>query len=646
MKRLLLLLCVAGTYLSLSAQNLPSANKSIAKVHPKAAKIAAKTSKYSYSGDEVYKNLVSKPNPVLSVSSNKTNGTYHEDVIGETYYDLQSNGAVRRHLYLNASDNTLGAAFTYSSQGDPWSDRGTGYNYYDGSSWSADPTQRVESSRTGWGSINLTASGREVVIAHDGSEALYMSYRDAKGTGTWSETEIPTNSGTDVLWPRSAAGGPDGNSIHLFALTYPIANGGSLYQGLDGALLYYRSLDGGDNWDIADSVLSGMDTSSFIGFSADQYAIDANGSTVAFVLFGQLEDTYLMKSTDNGDTWTKTIINDFPLDKYIVDQACGTDTNGDCLPDIVGSSDGVGSVVVDNNGKAHVFFGIMNFKDSADADGSYSWYPWTNGLVYWNDEMGTNQGVAITGALDLNGDSSVFPTNQDIIDAIDNGDDGTIGLYYTSLSSLSSCGVDDSNYIYLSYSALMETLDQGEQNYRHVYAMQLKGSTWSDAVDVTPDDEYMECVFAGMARDVDSHVHWTYQRDSEPGLIVRGDEDQSAVNEIVYLKVPVYSIELGIEDTTLGSSINEENSIVSQMSLYPNPATDYSTLSFTLESNTTLNVEVRDVLGKTVEFITVAKTAAAGSHNLFLNTSGFQSGIYFINLITENNTSSEKLIIQ
>ncbi len=40
-----------------------------------------------------------------------------------------------------------------------YSDRGTGYNFYDGSSWDSYPNARLESSRGGWPSILATGSG-------------------------------------------------------------------------------------------------------------------------------------------------------------------------------------------------------------------------------------------------------------------------------------------------------------------------------------------------------------------------------------------------------------------------------------------------------------------------------------------------------
>ena len=49
-------------------------------------------------------------------------------------------------------------------------------------------------------------------------------------------------------------------------LTAPTGLGGAIWNGLDGALVYYRSQDGGVTWDIKDMQLPTLDTSKYLGF--------------------------------------------------------------------------------------------------------------------------------------------------------------------------------------------------------------------------------------------------------------------------------------------------------------------------------------------------------------------------------------------
>ena len=61
-----------------------------------------------------------------------------EALIGETFYDLQSNVSMQNRIY-KYDDGTIGAAWTMGMDFPTFSDRGTGYNYYNGLEWDAMP---------------------------------------------------------------------------------------------------------------------------------------------------------------------------------------------------------------------------------------------------------------------------------------------------------------------------------------------------------------------------------------------------------------------------------------------------------------------------------------------------------------------------
>ena len=72
-------------------------------------------------------------------------------LLGQSYYDLQSNSSVARRLYLD-DDGSMSAVWIMSPDENAagnWPERGTGYNHYDGSDWGSAPTVRIEAQRTG-----------------------------------------------------------------------------------------------------------------------------------------------------------------------------------------------------------------------------------------------------------------------------------------------------------------------------------------------------------------------------------------------------------------------------------------------------------------------------------------------------------------
>ncbi|MFQ5334940.1 MAG: sialidase family protein, partial [Flavobacteriales bacterium] len=331
----------------------------------------------------------------------KTGGNYQprpvassETIIGTTTYDLQTNTAIARRLFSHGSGK-LSATWTFSTDmGGSWPDRGTGYNYFDGSSWGANPTVRIETIRTGWPEVISTSTGYEVVICHDPANGvLVKNDRATIGSGSWTEVNLTAISPTN-LWPRMAVGGSNGQTIHVIGLTTPVGNGGNPYNGLDGALLYSRSQDGGVTWDILAVQITGADTSNFSGFSGDSYCIDARGDVVAIVASGLGDGIAMWKSTDNGSTWTMSWPAKPQIPKFAED-VHNTDIilNGDSMY----SSDGTSAVLIDNNDVVHAFWGRQYIINDDITDGLLSYFPGINAIDYWNENMGEDNHDSIAG---------------------------------------------------------------------------------------------------------------------------------------------------------------------------------------------------------------------------------------------------------
>lgn len=526
----------------------------------------ANNNKVIRSGNEVFSNLMAHPNPTISSSSNFKIAASNEEVIGKTTYDLQSNGAVQNRI-IHHNDGTISAAWTTSQElNSSWSDRGTGYNFFDGTSWGFLPTTRLESSRGGWPSMIVMNSGKEAAITHNTTNShVNMTHRPTTGSGSWTEQNISSSDSNgvsrDMIWNRTAVGGANNESLHMIAVTASTTFGGTPFNGLDGALVYYRSQDEGATWDIQDMQLPGLDTSVYYGgtgHSGDCYAIAAQGDIIAIAYFAGFSDAVLIKSTDNGDTWTKTIFSNFPVDAYVPDS--GLDMDADGAADTVYTTDGSGALLLDNNGIAHVFFGNMRVVDADLTDGFTSYYPGTNGLMYWNENMGEDtSGTWVTPSLWDHGPAITIAASEDT----DGDNELNIldwGSYGGGLTSMPNAGIDANGVIFVSYSTVMENIDNGTQNFRHIHIVKSTdgGATWSSSADVTPHDGFggiFECVFGSMNPQVDDKIRIVYQKDDEPGTTLGQDEDLVNYNDIVYLEIDT----AGLFDNTSTSIIEAED---------------------------------------------------------------------------------------
>ncbi len=564
------------------------------------------------------------PSQAVKPTSVNQSKALSETIVGESFYDLESNSSVQNRL-VRHSDGTTSASWTYSNEtGGSYTDRGTGYNYEDASdTWGSIPLTRVETQRTGWPSMMTTTGGTEIVISHGGSGGYVMNARNPKGSGAWTESIVPAPSGQWMLWPRATTGGVNGNSVHMIGISAPTGNGGVLYEGLDGALLYWRSLDQGATWDQQEVQLTGIDSSNYVGFRADAYAIATEGDVIAIGLFNQWADMVLLKSTDNGSNWTSSIIRDFPIDKFVVDDGSDWDNNGSF--DTLTTCDEAGALILDASGQAHVFYGNMRVMDDDLTDGNTSYFPGTSGMMYWVEGTAANGAVMIADVEDLDNDGEL-------------GWAGDWALYYTSLTGFPNAGVDAQGNLYLTYAGYNELYSNGSQNYRHIYVMSSSdgGSTWGDYIDVTPDVAFdgLECVFPSMAPAVDDKVRILYMRDYEPGLAVRGDQDPVSLNEFIYLCI----------DKDFYSGVEESELENAQLELYPNPASNQVNAVVSLEAGTNASIKVYDFLGQEVATVMSGKMAS-GTQQFSINLDTYSEGVYFISLVQNNARITQKLIV-
>ena len=94
-------------------------------------------------------------------------------------------------------------------------------------------------------------------------------------------------------------------------------------------------------------------------------------------------------------------------------------------------------------------------------------------------------------------------------------------------------------------------------------------------------------------------------------------------------------------DKSLG--LEENADVISNTNLFPNPTSGKSTVSYTLENASKVNVKVIDVTGKVV-YTSSEELKEAGNHTSSIDATAFNTGVYYVTVSTNDSQITQKLI--
>ncbi|MFH0893690.1 MAG: T9SS type A sorting domain-containing protein [Bacteroidota bacterium] len=94
---------------------------------------------------------------------------------------------------------------------------------------------------------------------------------------------------------------------------------------------------------------------------------------------------------------------------------------------------------------------------------------------------------------------------------------------------------------------------------------------------------------------------------------------------------------------TVTTSIDENTSLISNYTVYPNPFSNATTLNFTLAKQDEIRVSVYNEQGQLV--FNQAQTLPAGSHVMPINAQDWASGLYQITVTTSEKSVSKKVVL-
>lgn len=104
-----------------------------------------------------------------------------------------------------------------------------------------------------------------------------------------------------------------------------------------------------------------------------------------------------------------------------------------------------------------------------------------------------------------------------------------------------------------------------------------------------------------------------------------------------------------LDDINISGTVGiNETKLVSNLTIYPNPATESAALAFNLISEVkSLKITLKDVLGKEITKIINGQPFAAGKYTLSIDQGKkLASGLYFIEFNADNKVNVEKLIVK
>lgn len=485
--------------------------------------------------------------------------------VGHTTYDLQSNNANCRRIATNAAGEivlTYTRSLTYSEAAP---DRGTGYNYRNaGGTWSeTDFTTttftRQDTGRTGWSNVGFLANGDEIIVSHFADDVnsfggLQVQSRALGSAGMWTTQALNSNNTNftytdDATWPRMAI---SGDSILVVSSTQI----GTFVNGVDGGMYMHRSFDGGVTW--TESLIPFVNGSNFVAVGADVYAVDANDDGVVAMVVGRY-NSFVLKSVDFGTTWTTTKIIEV-LDENGV--ATANNYSGESAESALRQeiSDESYSLIVDDEGDVHVWFGKLEYQKDAFQDGSV--FPFTEGLMYWNETMSEPMTLhASRFTVEANAGCDPLFTNQ----VINDPDFIQFSLYFSSLVSQPSGSYDDNGNLVVAYSRMRTAeLDPTGTNvvnatndgfaFKDVYLLKSSdnGQTWEGPYNVS-DQDTAECAYPGIPRKFyNDVVPVIWQEDERPGNALQppaGYTHNYVLNRIMFNEVNLSTIVTPADET-------------------------------------------------------------------------------------------------
>ena len=534
------------------------------------------------------------------------------EIVGETQYDYQSNGATGNRIVI---DNLRGKHFAWMKGIDfDQGLRSVYFNYSDASGiWPLPEGGQVVSQENGAGytQISITSDDRAGVTYHETAlNAVTYAEDQVSGFGIFEYYDPPEMLTLQCLWPYVTLDHND--NIHIVSVEAPPA-GVTIH-----AMGYTMSDDRGASW----SRFLAVDTTSTLSQNivsspvSDRVAIVYSHPIVMDPAVGaQLEnDIYYIESED-GYTW------DWRNDKVNV-TAYDSHDSLRAYTDV--------AAIYDYNDNLHM---IWNAQWVYVIDGSY----YTSYMTFlYHFDTGSGEITEITRS------DSVW---------VESGCD--TGAWNLRIAKMSLGVHQPTGAIFAGYTGFYDTLDcsaggqySGWANGEIYMTYSVDGgASWVEPENLTnspsPGCAPGDCDsdhWSSLANKVDDFLHIIYINDKDAGGIPQDNPQEGEVtdNPVLYLAYP--NPLTGIDDEggmprTFALSQN-----------YPNPFNAKTNIEFELLENSRVELSVYDITGAKVITL-VNGEMEAGVHSANWDASKVASGVYYYSLKANGEESTRKMTL-
>ncbi len=367
--------------------------------------------------------------------------------IGYTFYDLQRNAAVGRRL-INYPDGKKTATWTIKEHSN--SNREIGYSHYHDNTWT---TRSIPSggTNTGWPAICTNGSNQELIFSHQftGTFTSILYKNTGPGKTDFIESQPISNNttastgGTNAGWHKTVS---SGDNVYLVA--YSLNNAPN--NGVSNPLYFSRSTDGGSTFSNF-NLLPNSDSVNYPSglTNADSYSIDAFDKYVVIATSSLYSDLTIWKSEDFGANFTRKVVERFPIQGWDKTNFKHSDVDGDGMADTLSATTQQIDVLLDKNGKAHLFWGRVFYYQDSDTGFATVQSIYSNKankqIIYWNEIDNTIKEIA--GSPDINGNGK-----------IDNSSLKNNAFSYRNIGYAGqvTTGIDGNGNFYLAYAGYVE----------------------------------------------------------------------------------------------------------------------------------------------------------------------------------------------